>query len=99
MIAKYNKIFRNNIISYIQNRIYVESRDSIIADEVMSRFPVWIALYGENKVVQKEFIVFLVYGIRQSREVFSLKGDNDGNHRTTTATTDTTGCSGNTTGC
>lgn len=96
MIAKYNRIFKNNIISYIQNRVYVEQRDSVIADEVMSRFPVWIALYGENKSVQREFIVFLVYGIRQSREIF-IKGDND--ERRTVTATDTASCPSDTAGC
>lgn len=66
MIAKYDRIFRDNIISYIYNRIQFEKKDAVIAEEVMSRFPVWIKLYRCSNDMQKSFIQFLVYGIRQS---------------------------------
>lgn len=66
MISKHERIFKDNIISYITNRIQVESKDAVIADEVMSRFPIWIALYKCSQDMQKDFISWLVYGIRQT---------------------------------
>ena len=66
MIPKHERIFKNNIISYIINRIHIEPKDAVIADEVISRFPVWIALYKCSQDMQKDFISWLVYGIRQT---------------------------------
>lgn len=73
MIPKHERIFKDNIISYITNRIQVESKDAVIADEVMNRFPVWIGMYKASQDMQKDFISWLVYGIRQT---IRLNGNN-----------------------
>ena len=65
MIAKHEKIFRNNIISYIFNRLDLVEKDSLLAEEVMNRFPVWTGFTGSNKEDQRQLIVFLIYGMRQ----------------------------------
>lgn len=75
MIDKHERIFKDSVISYIYNRMKIEEKDSVIAEEIMSRFPVWIGFTGSNKADQKQLIAFLVYGMRQ---VERMKGNEDG---------------------
>lgn len=67
-------MFKDNIITYIHNRIQLESSDAVIAEEVMSRFPVWIKLYNCDNNTQKEFIKFLCYGMRMEMKMYK-KGE------------------------
>ena len=64
MIAKHEKVFKDNIISYIYNRLQVESKDAVIAQEVMDRFPVFVG-FTSNKDDQYNLIKFMTYGMRQ----------------------------------
>jgi uncharacterized protein (DUF779 family) len=74
MIEKHERIFRDNVISYIYNRLNLISKDAQIAEEVINRFPVWVGFASTNKEDHRQLITFLVYGMRQ---MIRMKGNED----------------------
>ena len=75
MIPKHERIFKNNVITYIHNRLELVDKDAQIAEEVISRFPVWVGFTSTNKDDHRQLITFLVYGMRQ---MLRMKENQDG---------------------
>lgn len=83
MIPKHERIFKNNVITYIHNRLELVDKDAQIAEEVISRFPVWVGFASTNKEDHRQLITFLVYGMRQ---MLRIKGESDESGTSTNCT-------------
>jgi len=61
---RYDRVFTDAISSFIFNRLDIEPKDSVIAREVMARFPVWVKAYTVDTEFQVDFIKWLIHGMR-----------------------------------
>ena len=68
MIQKYNRIFTSNVNTYILNRLTTGVYQSMIVDEVMSRFPIWVGLFKCDSETQRAMVTWLVDGIAKGVE-------------------------------
>lgn len=69
MIKKYENIY-DKVFHYVVNRLEVISDLNAIPDEVVKRFPTFIAFFKVDNEMQYELIYQIVRGISLSREFY-----------------------------